>query len=108
MQQSHSTPAPDADRSGAKLYIVGLEYGGQVYLFDEVEYRRGFEGEVIVDGDGHHFALRRFARGREFFCHPVDAAVADAQHAGRYWPGDDVMAQREIDATVDAFVAGGR
>lgn len=92
-------------RTGAQCSVIGLMYGGLVYLYDAPEYRRAYGDEVYERDGGYWYAqdTGRTMRGVD-----VTDLVADAYKAGRYWPGDEEMLQRELDATLDAMLAGTR
>lgn len=92
-------------RAGACASVIGCAYGGVVYLYDAPEYRRPY-GDEVYERDGGYWYLRD--GGSHMQSIDVTDMVAEAYSANRYWPGEEEMMQRELDATLDAMLAGTR
>jgi hypothetical protein len=93
--------------SNDSVAVIGIMHRHQVYLYDAAEFRPPLDGEVWCM-EGTHWTRSIFTwKGRRHVTlSQVDIEVSNAHNANRYWPGDEAMVQRELDATADAFLAG--
>lgn len=103
--------SPSVDKQGKAAVIGRIDKHMTVYLYEAADFRTPGLHEVFVFGGRYgtyyYYMSKPPLASMDLRRMPLmTGLVANAYKAERYWPGDDVMAQRDLDTLVSRLEVG--